>query len=109
MTLADKRNEPAIVDVALLRREQSAFAKRFYYCEPKVRWHGTNCEGVEADLIAKFIEAFGTRPLRNRNTPTDAYERIYSAKELHVLHPGKGGGFHWALTPLPSPHFYRAA
>jgi hypothetical protein len=79
-----------------------------YYCEPKARWHGTNCEGVEADLIAKFIEAYGSRPLRNRNTPRDAYERTYASAELHVLHPGKGRGFHWALTPLPSSHFYRA-
>jgi hypothetical protein len=81
---------------------------RIYYCEPKVRWHGTNCEGVEADLIAKFVERYGARPLRNRNTPTDDYERIYRPKELEVLHPGKGGGFHWALTPLPNSHFYRA-
>ena len=82
---------------------------RIYYCEPKVRWHGSNCEGVEADLIAAFVETYGGRPLRNRNTPTDWYQRIYAPKELHVLHPGKGGGFHWALTPLPSSHFYRVA
>ena len=82
---------------------------KIYYCEPRVRHHGTICEGVEADLIAKFIEHYGRRPLRNRNTPTDPHERIYSPAELHVLHPGKGKGYHWALSPLPSSHFYRAS
>lgn len=79
---------------------------KIYYCEPRVRYHGTICEGVEADLIAKFIEHYGRRPLRNRNTPTDPHERIYSTSELHVLHPGKGKGYHWALSPLPSSGFY---
>lgn len=81
---------------------------KIFYCEPRARRVGTICEGVEADLIANFIQHYGRRPLRNRNTPSDPHERIYSSSELHVLHPGKGKGFHWALSPLPSSHFYRA-
>lgn len=81
---------------------------KIYFCEPCVRRLGTICEGVEADLIQRFIDRYGQRPLRNRNTPTKAGERIYAKEEMHVLHPGKGGGYHWALTPLPSSHFYRA-
>ncbi len=81
---------------------------KIYFCEPKVRRHGTICEGVEADLIETFVDHYGRRPLRNRNTPTHAYERSYVSEQLHVLHPGKGSGFHWGLTPLPSSHFYRA-
>jgi hypothetical protein len=81
---------------------------KIYFSEPKVTRSGTICEGVEADLIQEFIDCYGRRPLRNRNTPTKAGSRIYSPSQLHVLHPGKGGGYHWALRPLPSSHFYRA-
>lgn len=77
------------------------------FCEPRVRKLGTICEGVEADLIKRFVDHYGRRPLRNRNTPTKAGERIYSPEQLQVLHPGKGKGFHWGLTPLRSSHFYR--
>ncbi|HVV99905.1 MAG TPA: hypothetical protein VHB77_06180, partial [Planctomycetaceae bacterium] len=34
-----------------------------YFCEPKVRYHGPNCEGVEADLIEIFRKRYGARPL----------------------------------------------
>lgn len=81
---------------------------KIHFCEPRVRRLGTICEGVEADLIQRFIERYGQRPMRNRNTPTKAGERIYAKDQLHVLHPGKGSGYHWGLTPLPSSHFYRA-
>lgn len=82
---------------------------KIYYCEPRARRLGTICEGVEADLITKFIQHYGRRPLRNRNTPSDLHERTYRPSELHVLHPGKGKGFHWALSPLRSSHFYRSS
>lgn len=81
---------------------------KVYYCEPRAPRVGRVCEGVEADLIRIFVDHYGQRPLRNRNTPTKAGDRHYAPKALHVLHPGKGGGYHWALTPLPSSHFYRA-
>lgn len=80
---------------------------RIYYCEPRVRRLGTICEGVEADLIDRFVMHYGRRPLRNRNTPTHPGVRTYTPSELHVLHPGKGRRYHWALRPLPSCHFYR--
>lgn len=80
---------------------------RIYYCEPRARKVGRVCEGVEADLIQRFVVHYGRRPLRNRNTPTAPHERIYIQEELRVLHPGKGQGYHWGLTPLPSSHFYR--
>lgn len=79
---------------------------RIYYCEPKVRRLGTVCEGVEADLIDRFVKRYGRRPLRNLNTPTHRGVRTYTQSELHVLHPGKGRRYHWALRPLPSCHFY---
>jgi hypothetical protein len=79
---------------------------RIYYCEPKVRRLGKICEGVEADLIERFVTRYGRRPLRNRNTPTHPGSRTYTQSELHVLHPGKGRRYHWALRPLPSCHFY---
>lgn len=81
---------------------------RIYFCEPKVRRLGTICEGVEADLIDTFKKHYGRPPLQNRNTPSWPNKRIYSRNQLHVLHPGKGKGFHWALRPLPSSQFYRA-
>lgn len=81
---------------------------KVYFCEPRVTRLGTICEGVEADLIQMFVECYGRRPLRNRNTPTKAGTRAYAAGQLHVLHPGKGGGYHRALRPLASSHFYRA-
>lgn len=81
---------------------------KIYFCEPRVTRLGRICEGVEADLIKQFIDTYGRRPLRNRNTPTKPGKRTYSTEQLKVLHPGKGGGFHWALKPLPSSHFYRA-
>jgi hypothetical protein len=80
---------------------------KIYFCEPKVRGEHV-CEGVEADLIQKFIDCYGDRPLRNRNTPTGYGQRDYIDKELHVLHPGKGPGFYWALRPLRSSRFHRA-
>lgn len=79
-----------------------------YFCEPRVRHHGTICEGVEADLIARFVKHYGDRPLRNRNTPTDPYDRAYASEDLKILHPGRGGGWEWELSPLPSSHFYRS-
>ena len=80
---------------------------RIYYCEPRARYHGPVDKGVEADLIEKFEERYGSLPLRNRKHESDEYERTYAQSELHVLHPGKGTGYHWALSPLPSSHFYR--
>jgi hypothetical protein len=80
---------------------------KVFFCHPTVRRLGTICEGVEADLIRTFIDHYGRRPLRNRNTPSHPGQRLYSPSQLHVLHPGKGSGFHWALTPLRSSHFYR--
>lgn len=80
-----------------------------FYCEPRVRKLGRICEGVEADLIKRFVDAYGRLPLRNRNTPTKPGNRTYKHEELAgVLHPGKGTGYHWGLTPLGSSHFYRA-
>lgn len=79
---------------------------RIYYCEPKVRRLGTICEGVEADLIKRFVTRYGRRPLRNLVTPNQDGQRTYTQSQLHVLHPGKGRRYHWALRPLPSCHFY---
>lgn len=79
---------------------------KIYFCEPRVRRLGRICEGVEADLIAEFCEVYGQRPLRNRNSPSHRHEFVYAKEDLNVLHPGKGSGYHWGLTPLPSCHFY---
>ncbi|MNS36129.1 hypothetical protein D3C72_683150 [compost metagenome] len=81
---------------------------KIYFCEPKVPRSGTICEGVEADLIQRFLDRYGERPLRNRNTPTKAGARVYAQSQLHILHPGKGSRFQWAIRPLPASHFYRA-
>lgn len=80
---------------------------KIFFCEPRVQWHGTICEHVEADLIYIFQQTYGAIPLRNRVCPGVWGEHYYDPKDLHVLHPGKGKGFHWAIRPLPSCHFYR--
>ena len=78
-----------------------------WYCEPRVKYHGDNCEEIKADLMQRFTSKYGSLPLRNRQSQWNNYEYSYGEGDLKVLHPGKGSGYHWALTPLPNSHFYR--
>ncbi|MGQ3354434.1 MAG: hypothetical protein ACT6XY_03830 [Phreatobacter sp.] len=80
---------------------------KIYFCEPRVRRSGAICEQVEADLIQFFVEDFGHRPIRNLVSPSGYGLHEYQESELHVIRPGKGVGYHWAIRPLPSSHFYK--
>jgi hypothetical protein len=80
---------------------------RIYFCTPVVRYHGTVCEHVEADLIRRFENVYGHRPLRNLVSPTQWGKHYYTSSDLQVLHPRQGPGYHWALRPLPSSKFFR--
>jgi hypothetical protein len=76
--------------IKILAKKIPDLTIRIYYCEPRVRRLGRICEGVEADLIQRFVTRYGQRPLRNRNTPTKSGVRHYSQAQLHILHPRQG-------------------
>lgn len=81
-----------------------------FHCEPKKQRLGPICEDVEADLLAIFEETYGRLPLRNRRREPRRGHHEYDVTQINrVLHPGSGKGFHWAIKPLPSSHFYTEA
>lgn len=80
---------------------------RIMFCEPKKQRLGPICEHVEADLLDIFEKSYGRLPLRNHKREKKRGNHDYDMRQVNMaLHPGSGKGFHWAIKPLPSSHFY---
>ena len=80
---------------------------RILFCEPRKQRLGAICEHVEADLLDVFEKSYGRLPLRNHRREPKRGNHDYDAKQVNqALNLGSGKGFHWAIKPLPSSHFY---
>jgi len=64
-----------------------------YFCEPQIQRLGKICDRVEADLLGKFNDEFGMKPLRNRNLPKKIGNHNYVKSQLGILRCGKGKVF----------------
>ena len=61
---------------------------------------------VEADLLVEFVRHYGAIPLLNRKTQNTEKSHKYSKGFFRVIHPGRGRGYRWALSPLRSNSHY---
>lgn len=72
-------------------------------CKPRVRHNGDAFKDVEADLIQKFVNRYGEKPIKNKRLENHHRRHTYSRSSVtKAIGMVSGRGYHWALSPIGS-------
>ena len=79
------------------------------FAEIKVKGNSSAYKDVEADLLWRFAEKYGSVPLMNRQFEYHSHDHVYDKSFFKPIQSEKGAGYLWAIRPLISNMAYAAS